>query len=189
MYTKEQICSQALLKLGCSEVTDFNEGTTEAKVCAGIYPLVLENLLSYRWKFPKTAAKLARLTQTPLADYKYFYALPTDCLLTVSLGNGQLNKGSSELFDIIDNKIATNVENPILVYVKKNDEKNFPAFFVAALVDSLTAEISMTLTGNVEVASFWSNKAERSIKKARSYDAQQTTSYTIEDLTLVNARF
>ena len=73
MYTKEQICSAACLRLGCSEIVGFNEGTTEAKVCASVYPLVLENLLSYRWNFPKTAVSLARLTETPLRGYKYFY--------------------------------------------------------------------------------------------------------------------
>lgn len=89
MYTKEQICSAACLRLGCSEIVGFNEGTTEAKVCASVYPLVLENLLSYRWNFPKTAVSLARLTETPLRGYKYFYALPTDCLVVVSLGSGR----------------------------------------------------------------------------------------------------
>ena len=188
MYTKEQICSAACLRLGCSEIVGFNEGTTEAKVCASVYPLVLENLLSYRWNFPKTAVSLARLTETPLRGYKYFYALPTDCLVVVSLGSGRREHKKSELYALFEGKIATDVEQPVLTYVKKDDEKNFPAFFTAGLTDGMTAEIAMTLTGNIDVASFWTSRAEKTIKKARSLDAQQTPPDTIEDLTLVNAR-
>lgn len=76
----------------------------------------------------------------------------------------------------------------MLTYVKKDDEKNFPAFFTAALTDAMTAEIAMTLTGNIDVASFWTSRAEKTIKKARSLDAQQTPPDTIEDLTLVSVR-
>ena len=71
-YTKIDLCSRALVKLGANTIASFDEATVEAKVCAQLYEPTLESLLaSYPWRFALEKAELARLVASPMADYQY----------------------------------------------------------------------------------------------------------------------
>ena len=51
-YSSISLCSKALLKIGASSITSFEEGTAEGEVAANLYPYIRDGLLSsYPWSF------------------------------------------------------------------------------------------------------------------------------------------
>ena len=94
IYTDIGLCSQALLKIGAATISSFEDGSSEAEVAANLYPLLRDGLLSvYPWSFASAQCALPRLTEMPVADYRYAYRLPPDLLRIVSAGIGERGQG------------------------------------------------------------------------------------------------
>ena len=185
--TSINICSQALLKIGASSITSFEDGTAEAEVAGNLYPYIRDALLSsYPWSFALTQTKLARLENTPIADFSYAYLLPSDFLRIVSAGYG--NKGRGTEYKIVKDCIYTNLPQLNLTYLCRPDESNFPAYFCEALINKLAYEFCIPLTESTTRAEFLSKIAEDSVNRARSIDAQQSTPSKFEDFSLVEVR-
>lgn len=181
------ICSQALLKIGASGITSFEDGTAEAEISANLYSQIRDALLSsYPWSFAIMQTKLARLEQTPLADYRYAYLLPSDFLRVISAGNG--NRGRGTEYKIVKDCLYSNHQQINLTYIYRPLENNFPAYFCEALINKLAYEFCLPLTESTTRAEFLSKVAEDSINRARSIDAQQSTPSRFEDFSLVEIR-
>lgn len=185
--TDVNLCSNALIKIGASPLTSFEDGTAEAEVAANLYPQIRDALLSsYPWSFAVGQKTLARLESRPLADFKYAYALPYDFLRIISAGNA--GRGSGLEYRIFENKMHTNAEHVTITYIFRPHVDTFPAFFVEALMARLAAEFCIPLTESTTRADFLSRLAEDAITQARLIDAQQATPRKFEDFTLVEAR-
>ena len=79
--TAIDICSKALLFIGANAIQSFDDGSRESAVCSSIYETVKDTLLSNRlWCFSIEQLDLARLNKSPLRDWKYVYALPSNVL-------------------------------------------------------------------------------------------------------------
>ena len=181
------ICSQALLKIGASSITSFEDGTAEAEISANLYSQIRDSLLSsYPWSFAIMQTKLARLEQTPLADYRYAYLLPSDFLRVISAGNGSRGRGTE--YKIVKDCLYSNHQQINLTYIYRPLENNFPAYFCEALINKLAYEFCIPLTESSTRAEFLSKIAEDSISRARSVDAQQSTPSCFEDFSLVEVR-
>lgn len=186
-YTSISLCSKALLKIGASTITSFEEGTAEAEVAANLYPYIRDGLLSsYPWSFAVAQVRLARLETSPLADYNYSYLLPSDFLRIVSAGSGGRGRGLE--YRIVEDCLHTNLQEVNLTYIARPDENIFPAYFCEALINKLAFEFCIPLTESSSRAEFLSRIAEDSISRARSIDAQQATPSRFEDFTLVEVR-
>ena len=186
-YTGISLCSKALLKIGASTITSFEEGTAEAEVAANLYPCIRDGLISsYPWSFALAQTRLPRLETTPLADYAYAYLLPDDFLRIISAGSG--NKGKGLQYRIAKDCLHTDISEVNLTYIYRPDENNFPAYFCEALINKLAAEFCIPLTESSTRAEFLNKLAENTINRARSIDAQQSTPSCFEDFTLVEIR-
>lgn len=186
-YTSISLCSKALLKIGASTITSFEEGTAEAEVAANLYPYIRDGLLSsYPWSFAVVQVRLARLETAPLADYNYSYLLPGDFLRIVSAGSG--GKGRGLEYRIVEDCLHTNLPEVNLTYIYRPDENIYPAYFCEALINKLAFEFCIPLTESSSRAEFLSKIAEDSVSRARSIDAQQATPSCFEDFTLVEVR-
>ena len=129
IYTDIGLCSQALLKIGAATISSFEDGSSEAEVAANLYPLLRDGLLSvYPWSFASAQCALPRLTEMPVADYRYAYRLPPDLLRIVSAGIGERGQGLE--YRIRENALHTNADKVVLSYLFRPAEKNFPAFFL-----------------------------------------------------------
>ena len=83
------LCSRALLRLGARSIASFDEGTAEAEVCANLYPVARDALLSaHPWNFATGQARLARLSAVPVADFSHAFQLPGDFLRVLSAAGG-----------------------------------------------------------------------------------------------------
>lgn len=188
VYTRETLCSKALILIGANGIAKMDEGSTEAEVCANIYELITYNLLCYPWSFALKQAKLARLQDTAEVGFKYLYALPTDFLMSISLCEEKTSGKSALTFKYMDGNLFTDAEKPVLTYVHKVKEDAFPDYFASALVYKLAADFAMPLTGNPETAAYWDKKAEIECRRARNLDSRQKTSVSFVNSYLTDIR-
>jgi len=186
-FTSIDICSHALVKLGASSISSFQEETTEAHISAQLYRVVLESLLaSYPWRFALKQVKLARLTDTPKADYRYAYALPNDCLRVLSAGQSTRGKGLA--YRIARKQLQTNADNVVLTYICRPIEADFPPFFTEALVAKLAAEFCLPLTESTTRTDYLRKLAGEAIQTARLVDSQQALPQAFQDFSLIEVR-
>ncbi len=186
-YSSISLCSKALLKIGASSITSFEEGTAEGEVAANLYPYIRDGLLSsYPWSFAVAQVRLGRLETAPLADYRYAYLLPSDLLRIISAGSQGRGRGVE--YRVVEDKLHTDMPEVNLTYIYRPDESVFPAYFCEALINKLAFEFCIPLTESSTRAEFLSKIAEDSVSRARSIDAQQDTPGRFEDFTLVEVR-
>jgi len=186
-YTAISLCSRALVKLGATSISSFNESTTEAQVAAQLYSPVLEGLLAqYPWRFALAQATLNRLSTPPTADYQYAYQLPNDVIRILSAGNGYKSSGLN--YKIVQDKLYTNADNVIISYISRPIEESFPSFFVTALIAKLAAEFCLPLTESTTRTDYMKNLAEEEIKAAKLADSQQSVPSCFQDFSLIEVR-
>ena len=186
-YTKIDLCSRALVKLGAQTISSFEEATAEAKICAQLYEPTLESLLaSYPWRFALTKTQLPRLVSSPTADYQYAYQLPNDCIRVLSAGNGDSSQGLQ--YKIIGNTLHTNATKVIISYIARPDEASFPAFFSNALIARLGAELCLPLTESTTRTDYMYQRAEEEFKTAKLTDSQQDVPACFQDFSLIEVR-
>ena len=122
------LCSRALLRLGARSIASFDEGTAEAEVCANLYPVARDALLSaHPWNFATGQARLARLSAVPVADFSHAFQLPGDFLRVLSAGGGGRGRGLA--YRIHERRLHANAESVTLTYIFRPDESTFPPFF------------------------------------------------------------
>src|SRR5215213_3186245 len=78
--TAIDICSNALVMLGDTAISSFEDGTTGAIAGNQLYQTVVDEALGKRlWHFTKAQAQLSRLAAEPAARWTAAYQLPADC--------------------------------------------------------------------------------------------------------------
>ncbi len=181
------LSARALIRIGATPITGFNDGTAESEIAANLFPQVRDALLSaYPWSFASGQIALDRLVTTPVADYAYAYALPNDFLRALSAGSGSRGRGLN--YRISGGALHSNAPDVVLTYVFRPDEEEFPPYFDQALITKLAAEFCIPVTESTSRAESLFNMAEREFQRARQIDAQQDTPGKIEDFTLIDVR-
>ena len=186
-YTKIDLCSRALVKLGAQTISSFDEATAEAKVCAQLYEPTVESLLAaYPWRFALVKTELARLVMTPTADYQYAYQLPNDCVRVLSAGNGGKSQGVE--YKIVHRTLQTNADKVVISYIARPEEDTFPPFFSNALIAKLAAELCLPLTESTSRTDYMYQRAEEEFKTAKLTDSQQDIPSCFQDFSLIEVR-
>jgi hypothetical protein len=182
-----QLCARALVKLGARPIASFDEDTMESQVCATLYPGLRDALLSaHPWSFATAQARLARLATQPVADFANAFQLPANFLRALSVGSGTRGRGAE--YRIAERRLHCDLEAPILTYVFRPAESEFPAFFDHTLVARLAAEFCLPLTESTSRAEALVKFAETELVRAKQIDAQQDAMPRIEDFALTEAR-
>jgi len=186
-YTKIDLCSRALVKLGANPIASFNEATAEAHACAQLYEPTVESLLAaYPWRFALEKAELARLVTVPTADYQYAYQLPNDYVRVLSAGNGLKSQGLK--YKIVGNTLHTNAPKVVVSYIARPEEEAFPPFFSNALIARLAAELCLPLTESTTRTDYMYNRAEEEFRAAKLTDSQQDVPSCFQDFSLIEVR-
>lgn len=181
------LCARALLKIGASPITSFQDGTAEAELAAALYAPTRDALMAaHGWSFATRQAALARLAAAPPADFAHAFALPDDFLRALSLGTGGRGRGLN--YRIQGSALLADSEDVTLTYVARVMEGSFPAFFDAALIARLAAEFCVPLTENTSRADSLQKLAEVEFRRARMTDVTQDSQEAFEDFTLIEAR-
>lgn len=181
------LCSRALLKIGASAITSFDDGTAESEVAFNLYHSVRDSVLSsHPWSFALSQRELPRLEAQPLADYSYAYKLPNDFIRVLSAGNSSRGRGMN--YRVYQDALHTFSDKVVLTYIFRPDESTVPAYFDTALITKLASEFCIPLTENTSRADFLYRRAEEELRRARLVDSQQAPSQAIECFPLIDSR-
>ncbi len=184
-----QICSRALLSIGCEPISSFSDGTAEAEVASMLYSGVRDAVLSaYPWSFATAQRELAKIAAAPVADFANAYQLPEDFLRAMSVGTSPLNIGRGASYRIHERRIHTDADNIVLTYIFRPQESTFPPFFDQALICRVAAELCLPLTENTSRTELQMKLADMEFQRAKNIDAQQQSPNRVEDYTLINVR-
>lgn len=200
MTTAVRYCSDALLLLGEGTIASFEEGTDKASVCGALYPAVRDAMLtSYPWRFTLSKARLSRLADAPLNEWRYAYQPPADLLILRALfDTSALSARPLLSYELFDGAILCDAETVFADYQRRVPEDRFPPHFVQLLRYALAAEFAMAITDQATAVQIWTQKAFGTpseggrggyFRHARGLDAQQQPGQVIEDFSLINARF
>ncbi|MGB0683688.1 MAG: hypothetical protein ACPGOV_13320 [Magnetovibrionaceae bacterium] len=181
------LCSRALLKLGATSISSFEEGTAEAEIASNLFPSIRDALLSaYPWNFATGQTTLARLEAVPVADFAHAFQLPPDFLRALSAGvNGQ---GRGVPYRIAEKRLHCDSDGVVLTYIFRPKEEDFPPFFTQALIARLCAEFCIPLTESSTRAEALLKQAENEFDRAKTIDSQQDEPPRFEDFSLVGVR-
>jgi hypothetical protein len=193
-------CNQALLLIGSGAINSFDDGTDLATICATLYPTVRDQLLvQYPWNFTLTKARLVQLTATPLAGWRYAYALPADLLnLRALFDTPALNAAPTTDWQLFDGRAFTNHQALYADYQRDAPEEAFPPHFLPVLKYALAAEFAVPVTEQATVAELYARRAFGTpqeagnggqMRIARTLDAQQKPAQVFTDFQLHDARF
>ena len=178
-FTKIDIASMALIKVGGEPITSFDEGTRQSQVVSNLYDQVKQSLFfTTFWNFATEKVQLAKLSET-ITDksYEYVYQAPGDVMRIKGIidSSGDLTRD----YTYEQNKIYANINPLILVYIKEVSEANMPPFFTEALVSKLAYEINEGVNGIAGKGQRLAQEYERKLRFAKITDAQETPPQSI----------
>lgn len=186
-FSSIDLCSRALIKIGAEPISSFDDGTVEARVAAGLYPVVRDALLSFHpWNFARMQSRLPRLLTAPVADFPHAFDLPPDCLRVISVSTS--GSGQRLPYRIAGRRVETSAGEVIITYVAQTAEALFPPYFSLAMIARLAAEFCIPLTDSTTRWKALSDLAETELRRARLFDAQEDSPPAIEGFTLVEER-
>ena len=167
-----QICNNALLRLGASTITSFDDGTTAANACNQVYEQVRDALLRmHTWNFALTRVALAADSAAPSFEYSYQYTLPSDFIRVQEIyqQNGP--------YRIEGQKLVTDMVAPLnLVYVSKiTDPTQFDPLFVEVLTLLILVRIGPRIAGAGFNPQEYMAELNQAMLKAQLSDSQDSS--------------
>jgi len=151
-----------------------------------MYKIVKENLL-YKtpWSFAKESEQLTLLAGAPeVTRWAYAFLMPT-----VPEKIYLFRPDPVCDYEIFENKIFTNVNQLRFDYTYDVSEAAFPGYFTNAMCYSLAAELTMTITQNVQLAQLNFKKAQMHIMNAMAVGASEQPNYMIARDKLFASRY
>jgi hypothetical protein len=194
------LASDALLLLGAGTIAAFDEGTDKALVAGNLYPGVRDALIAkHPWRFTMKKAKLARETAIPVAEWRWQFAWPADCLVLRQLFDAAaINAPPLREFELFERKVLANASELWADYQHRPNEAQFPPYFAQLLRYALAAEFAHSIVESDSKAQYWNVKAFGApgeggmggeFMLARRLDSQQQPAQAIDDYSLTAARF
>ena len=174
MSTDLQICSKALVYCGSPPITSFSASTLESVVANQLYSITRDGLFSkHEWRWCRVNYDLtATASGTPVADWDYHYALPSDCLRVISLGDDGDSDGLE--YFVQGGKILTDKEPTVtLTYVSRFAESTWPTWFEMCVVMKLAEVFCVPLTQSASMKQLIGADAEKAYREAKRLDAEQ----------------
>ncbi len=183
-----EIVSVALTKLGATPISSFSDDAAEAEVSQRLYPYVRDTLLSaHPWGFTLARVSLSPADPFETDDGRWRFELPIDLLRASSAGVGKSDVGLP--FSIEGSQFLGASDAVTLKYHRRAPESIFPSHFVSALVARLAAELCLPITESSSRAEALFQLADAEVALAKLIDSQQKTPNSIDDFSLIRARF
>lgn len=181
------ICNLALGDVRGQQISDPDDPALEAQLCRRYYPHALATLIDdYAWNWLKKVAPLALLAENDrAAQWRYAYALPSDCSTALSLmPSGVLASDYRDwryydlappswwmLFVVENGVLYTNVSDAVLEYSSNEaEEAKFPPLFREALRRVLAAFLAMPLRDDPALEARLEKKAQAAREQAMAND-------------------
>ena len=148
--TDESICSEALILLGQTSITSFDDGTAGAGAASKIYPKVKSSTLGmYPWTFTLAKTQLAQLSDAPTNVWQYAYSLPAQMLTGVPrsvYNSGNVGAAVVKEFEIQGNDLLTDYSTIYVDYQQSINEQAMPHYFVKLLTYQMAWHLAIPIT-------------------------------------------
>ena len=176
MATEVSICANALRRLGDDPIVSLTDDTERARLCNAFYSEARDEVLrSHPWNFAITRQQLSQLSTTPLYQYSYQYALPTDpyCLRVLEM------EYSDYVFKIehlagTGRVLLTDEGTAKIIYIARvTDTAQFDSLFIDTLTAKLSVDLAYPVTGSVQLQQNMQKLFEAKLREARSVDGQE----------------
>lgn len=172
MFTKIDLCSMALLKLGEKPIQSLREDSATSQLARTLFDPVVETLLAmFPWRF---ATQNITLTKNSDGDF----LIPAN-VLRVLRCDGQIS----------GNKINTDGDSIEIIAIVKTEPENFPSYFATLVSTKLAAEFCIPLIGDVNVFKMMSALYESEFQSAKFIDSTASKQASIDNFSLINSRF
>lgn len=175
MTNKTALANAALALLGEVAISSIDDtDSAAARVCKQFADAAIgETLRLGRWNSATKRVALVRLAETPPADsFAYYYQLPNDCLRVLEI-NGEEFNGSTEFFEVEDDRIASDEDAVELRYVSNADISKMDPLLQNAVALRLAHKIAIPLSGSPEKSAFMLQMFGKALAEARQVDAQE----------------
>ena len=172
MFTKIDLCSMALLKLGEKPIQSWREDSASAQLARTLFEPTVDTLLSlFPWRF---ATKELVLNKTQDDDF----LIPVDVLRILKC-NGQ----------IIGNRIKASDNTIKITAVVKTEPEMFPGYFATLVAAKLAMEFCIPLTSDQTVFRTLVALYETELQTAKFIDSTTSINPAIENFSLLDSRF
>ena len=184
------VCNQALMKIGATRITSFDDATVNARDCEASYAVSRDQVLeAFPWTFAKRRAVLAQASDAPAFGYSYQYSLPSDCLKVLSIV--EVPSITKEPDWVVEGALLlTNEEEVYLHYTRVvEDATHYSPSFIRALSLYLAAHLAMSIAKNAKLANELEDKYVRYIEReAMVINARQNNEAPYQSNAYVDSR-
>ena len=184
MSTSIDIVSNALLLVGDSPISSFDDPGAGAQIASAIYGDTYTSLLSeHPWGFAFKELRLSKLSQVPdiETNYSYAFQLPPDMIRLWAI----LPYSN---YTIVGSLLYSNQTEIMARYIYQPEEVDLPPHFVKALEYKLASDFAISVTEDTQKSQFYEQKYLRQISLARSIDSQGRPQTAIMDQPFVDVR-
>ena len=172
MFTKIDLCSMALLKLGEKPIQSWREDSATAQLARTLFDPVVETLLAmFPWRFATQSLTLQRNSDGD-------FLIPANVLRILKC-EGQIN----------GNKIITNSETLEISAIVKTEPENFPGYFATLVAAKLAVEFCIPVLGDTNILRIMTSLYESEYQSAKFVDSTLNRQSNIDDFSLINSRF
>lgn len=172
MFTKIDLCSMALLKLGEKPIQSLREDSASAQIARTLFDSVVDTLLSmFPWRF---ATQNITLNKNSDGDF----IIPNDVLRIIK------SEGK-----IIGNKIVFQSDSLDITAVVRVETESFPSYFASLVATKLAMEFCIPLVGDANVFKMMTALYESEFQAAKFIDSTTSNQSNIDDFSLINSRF
>ncbi|MFQ6696072.1 MAG: hypothetical protein ACLRFP_03135 [Alphaproteobacteria bacterium] len=172
MFTKIDLCSMALLKLGEKPIQSWREDSAAAQLARTLFDPVVETLLAmFPWRFATQSLTLQRNSDGD-------FLIPANVLRILKC-EGQIN----------GNKIITNSDALEISAIVKTEPENFPGYFATLVAAKLAVEFCIPILGDVNILRIMTSLYESEYQSAKFVDSTLARQSNIDDFSLINSRF
>lgn len=178
MASKTNICNQALLLLGQSQITDIDEGTTTADSCKTFYDSSVGAVLQeHNWNFSLKRATFTASADSPSYEWKYQHLLPTDCLRVI-----EINSLLHDQWQVEGRYLLSNLATIKARYVRNDvTEGEFTPMFAKTLAAYLAYELAYPITeSNTKASQMYGMYQQRKVSAGTMNNLEGSTKRTSE---------
>lgn len=172
MFTKIDLCSMALLKLGETPIQSLHEESVKAQLARTLFDTTVDTLLSmFPWRF---ATQSIILNKNSDGDF----VIPVSVLRIIKCDG-----------KIIDNKIINSSETTEIIAIIRKEPEAFPGYFASLVATKLAVEFCIPLIGDTNIFNMMMALYESEYQSAKFIDSTTSNQTTIDNFSLINSRF
>jgi len=173
MASELEVVNEALVKLGDNPIASLQDAGAQATAAQSLLRTTVDRLLAETPWF--WALKRVQLPEVSLdagefdefSEFRHVYQLPPDLIRSIGLV-------SCEPFALIRDRLHTDDNDPVLIYVFRADVSAWKGYFRELVVDTLAGNLAISVTDSFNRANLWLRQADRARARAMALDAQQT---------------